>query len=59
MEAFSDLRHYEQAFVVGIGASANRLSAEVRYEHSNGFLRYTDLGSSFERYSLLIGYRLH
>ena len=58
-DAFTDLRRYEQGFVAGIGASAKRLSAEVRYERSNGFLDYTDLGSSFKRYSLLVGYRLH
>jgi hypothetical protein len=53
------IRNYEQGFVVGIGGSIKRLSAEARYERSNGFLDILNLSSSFERYSLLMGYRLH
>lgn len=53
------IARYEQGFVAGLGGSVKRLSAEARYEHSNGFLDILNLSSSFERYSLLIGYRLH
>lgn len=57
--AFTDFRRYEQGIVIGIGASIKLLSAEARYERSNGFLDYNDLSSSFKRFSLLVGYRLH
>jgi hypothetical protein len=58
-EAFPEPRRYEQGLVAGIGGSVKKLSAEVRYERSNGFLDITSLGSSFARYSLLFGYRLY
>jgi hypothetical protein len=53
------LRRYEQGLVAGVGGSIKRLSVEARYERSNGFLDIVSLASSFERYSLLVGYRLH
>lgn len=58
-KAFSDFQRYEQGLVGGVGASVRRVSAEVRAEVTNGFLDYKDLHSSFRRYSLLVGYRLH
>jgi hypothetical protein len=56
---FSSLRRYEQGLVGGIGASYKRVSAEGRFEYSNGFLSYPGFISGFDRYSLLVGYRLH
>ena len=56
-ELFPGPRHYEQGLVAGIGASYKKISAEARYETSNGFLVYEDLGSAVGRYSLLVGYR--
>lgn len=56
---FPDLRRYEQGLVAGIGASFKKVSAEARYEYSNGFLFSKELSSGFDRYSLLVGYRLH
>ena len=53
------VQRYEQGFVVGLGGSLNRVSAEARYERSNGFLALGSLSSSFERFTLLVGYRLH
>ena len=58
-ELFPSLRRYEQGVLAGVGASIKKLSAEVRYERSNGFLDQLNLSSSFERYSLLVGYRLY
>ncbi|GAB3654577.1 hypothetical protein GCM10027594_28170 [Hymenobacter agri] len=58
-EAYPDPRRYEQGFVAGVGAGFKKISAEARYEYSNGFLDYQRLGSAFKRYSLLVGYRLH
>ena len=56
-ELFPNPRRYEQGLVAGVGASFKKLSAEARYETSNGFLVYYDLGSAVGRYSLLVGYR--
>ena len=57
-ELFPGLRRYEQGLVAGVGASYKKISAEARYEYSNGFLSYEQLSSGFDRYSLLVGYRL-
>jgi hypothetical protein len=57
-ELFPGLRRYEQGLVAGIGASYKKISAKARYEYSNGFLAYEQLSSGFDRYSLLVGYRL-
>ncbi|MET4074724.1 hypothetical protein ABIB44_001976 [Hymenobacter sp. UYCo722] len=56
---FPDLRRYEQGLIAGIGGSFKKMSVEARYEYSNGFLLSKQLGSGFDRYSLLVGYRLH
>ena len=56
---FSGFRRYEQGLVAGIGGSFARLSAEARYEYSNGFHLSQELGSGFDRYSLLVGFRLY
>jgi hypothetical protein len=56
---FFSVRRYEQGLVGGIGAGYKRLSVEGRFEYSNGFLPYVDFSSGFDRYSLLVGYRLH
>ena len=53
-----DIRQYEQGLVVGAGGSVKRISAEARYEHSSGFLDAILISSSFNRLSLLLGYRL-
>lgn len=58
-ELFPDFRRYEQGLVAGVGTSFKRLSAEARCEYSNGFLLSRQLSSGFDRYSLLVGYRLH
>ncbi|GAA4056130.1 hypothetical protein GCM10022409_49280 [Hymenobacter glaciei] len=58
-ELFSSFRRYEQCLVAGIGASYKRLSAEGRFEYSNGFLPYKGFSAGFDRYELLLGYRLH
>ena len=52
------MEHYESGLVAGLGGSVKRLSAEVRYESSGGFLNYNLISSHFNRYSLLVGYRL-
>jgi hypothetical protein len=57
-EAFPGSRHYEQGLVAGIGGRVKKLSAELRYERSNGFTDAFSLNSSFTRYSLLLGCRL-
>ena len=50
---------YEPGFVAGIGGSLKRLSAEARYERSSGFLNLANISSRFQRYSLMLGFRLY
>ena len=57
-ELFTDFRRYEQGLVAGMGACFKRISLEARYEYSNGFLKYANFSSGFDRYSLLVGCRL-
>lgn len=57
-KVLDETRKYEQGFLLGAGIIAGRLSAEVRYERSNGMSVYSALSSRVERYFLVVGYRL-
>lgn len=53
------MERYESGLLAGLGGSVKRLSAEARYERSGGFLNLVNISSNFDRYSLLVGYRLY
>lgn len=57
-KVLSETRRYEQGYLLGAGATAGRLAAELRYESGNGMSVFTLLNSRVERYSLFVSFRL-
>lgn len=49
-------RKHEQGLIVGIGAQLRKLSAEIRYETSNGMSDYSALKSAVKRAYVLVGF---
>jgi hypothetical protein len=57
-KVLSETRTYEQGYLLGAGATAGRLSGELRYERGNGMSVFPLLNSRVERFSVLVTFRL-
>jgi hypothetical protein len=55
--AVPEFKKWEAGFVAGVGGTFNRFQLELRYETTNGMIRFSTLKSDVARYSLLVGYR--
>lgn len=54
--ALTEIRKYEQGYVLGTGVTYNRFSIEIRYEKGTGMSGFVDLKAPTQRYFCLIGY---
>lgn len=57
-EVFNTFRKYEQGIIFALGSEFKKIRIDLRYERSNGFSWYTNVGTYAQRFYFLLSYQL-